>query len=389
MVLAHCKWDPQVQDVSTLAPFPLLMSGRTWKDLAERAEALAGETLAAERSILEQPRLLRRLGMPRVLRNLLASGAGPLTPAAVRWMRFDFHFTSDGWRISEVNSDVPGGFAEASGLSGLMSRHHSGTRTAGDPTDAWANALRRNIGDSGAVALLSAAGFMEDHQVVAHLARRLQAIGIDAHLAQPKHLHWHDGHAHLRTAWHEGPLAAIVRFYQAEWLARLGRRADWRPLFVSGRTPVGNPGCAAVSESKRFPLVWDELGLPLPAWREHLPETRDPRDAPWRRDDGWLVKSAYCNTGDSVAWAGLQPRRRWLKTLLDVALHPESWVAQRRFRTLPIDTPRGPMFPCIGVYTIGGRACGIHGRLSPTPVINYAATDVAVLIADHAEEDTG
>ena len=35
-------------------------------------------------------------------------------------MRFDFHFTRDGWRISEVNSDVPGGLNESSGFERLM-----------------------------------------------------------------------------------------------------------------------------------------------------------------------------------------------------------------------------------------------------------------------------
>jgi hypothetical protein len=38
------------------------------------------------------------------------------------------------------------------------------------------------------------------------------------------------------------------------------------------------------------------------------------------------------------------------------------------------------MYPCIGVYTIGGRACGIYGRLSRNPVVTYTAADVAVLI---------
>jgi len=38
-----------------------------------------------------------------------------------------------------------------------------------------------------------------------------------------------------------------------------------------------------------------------PTWRRLLPETRALVDAPWLRDDGWLIKSAYSNTGATSA----------------------------------------------------------------------------------------
>ena len=58
------------------------------------------------------------------------------------------------------------------------------------------------------------------------------------------------------------------------------------------------------------------------------------------------------------------------------------WVAQRRFEACPIESPAGPIYPCIGVYTVNGCPKGIYGRFSYTPVIDFAAVDVAVLIAD-------
>jgi hypothetical protein len=386
MVLEHCKWDPQVGDVSTIAPFPLVLSAAAWRELSTVAEALCAETMAIERRLLERPALVTRLGLPRPLRRLFQrTDAADVTPAAARVMRFDFHPTADGWRVSEVNSDVPGGFTESSVLPRLMrmygDENASRLTTAGDP----AAALVERVGSiarlrDAPVALLVAAGFMEDLQVVSGLARRLRDLGVDAHLAQPSHLRWLDGRAHLETSWHAGPLACVVRFYQGEWLARLGRRADWQPLVAGGRTPVTNPGVALLTESKRLPLVWDELNLPLPAWRRYLPETREARDAPWRRDDGWLLKAAYCNTGDAVVRVVSTPARKRLATTLDVALHPNHWVAQRRFEPRPIDTPHGPRFACVGVYTIDGVACGAYGRLSPGEVIDYAAVDAAVLV---------
>jgi len=151
---------------------------------------------------------------------------------------------------------------------------------------------------------------MEDHQVVAFAARRLGERGCRAHLAGPRQIEWRDGRAFLNAAWHRGPLDAVVRFYQSEWLAHRPRPPGWQCFFCGGQTPVGNPGRAIISESKRFPLVRDSLSVPLPAWRELLPETRDPRQAPWRTNDAWLLKTAFCNNGDTVSVRRLLWRRK-------------------------------------------------------------------------------
>jgi hypothetical protein len=225
-----------------------------------------------------------------------------------------------------------------------------------------------------------APGFMEDQQVVAGLASRLRDRGVRSILVEPAHLRWSGERAHVGTRAYQGPVDALVRFYQGEWLATLPRAVDWRRLFAGGATPVANPGIAILSESKRLPLVWDRLGVACPTWRRALPETRDARDVPWARDEGWVLKSAYCNTGDSVTLRELVTPASWIARSLEARVMARSWVAQRRFVTTPIDTPAGKMFPCVGVYTIDGRACGLYGRLSPQPVIDYAAIDVAVLV---------
>src|SRR3954463_8390275 len=118
-LLDGCKWDPPVADVSTLTPYPLLMKETAWQRLATLAERLAAETIAAEEEILARSDLLKNLGLPRALLQLLTQST-PLTPALGRAMRFDFHLTTQGWRVSEVNSDVPGGFTEASHFTQLM-----------------------------------------------------------------------------------------------------------------------------------------------------------------------------------------------------------------------------------------------------------------------------
>ena len=141
-----------------------------------------------------------------------------------------------------------------------------------------------------------------------------------------------------------------------------------------------NPAAALVVESKRFPLVWDALATPLSTWRMLLPETRAPGRAALRGDGDWVLKAAFSNTGDDVAIPGLADRWQWRYSALAARLRPWGWLVQRRFDALAVATPLGAMYPCLGVYTVDGRAAGLYGRLSPHPWINYEAIDVAVLI---------
>lgn len=378
-ILEGCKWDPQVGDVSTLAPFPLILSRDAGNELTALTERLTAETLQAEQEILNRPELLNRLGLPRAVRNALKRPEPP-TPTAVRVMRFDFHPTPEGWRISEVNSDVPGGFTEASFFTGLIAEHFPEARTTGNPIDLWANAVAEVAGSGGKVGLLTAPGFMEDHQIVAYLAGHLRARGCETHLANPRQLSWKANLAHLDANWHHGELDAVVRFFQSEWLPHLPRRCDWSKFFRGGRTPVGNPGSAVITESKRFPLVWDRLQTQLPTWRALLPETRSPRECVWRTDDSWLLKATMSNTGDEVCIRELMKPRDWQRLRWDVWLRPNRWLAQRRFQSRPMETPIGSMHVCLGVYSINGKVAGIYGRLANRPLVDYSAVDVAVLV---------
>jgi hypothetical protein len=116
--------------------------------------------------------------------------------------------------------------------------------------------------------------------------------------------------------------------------------------------------------------------MALPTWRRLLPQSRDPREINWRKTEEWLLKSALCNNGDSVSIPGSP---QWSKALRSARWFASHWVAQRRFETLPIQTAAGPTFPCLGVYVLDGKVIGIYGRISPKPVIDHTAIDVAIL----------
>jgi hypothetical protein len=89
-----------------------------------------------------------------------------------------------------------------------------------------------------------------------------------------------------------------------------------------------------------------------------------------------------CNTGDTVRIRERLPRRDWFWTKLEVGLAPHRWVAQRRFESVAIPTPLGPRHACVGVYTVNGRAAGAYARVAEKPVIDFAASDVALLLED-------
>jgi glutathionylspermidine synthase len=374
-----CKWDPQVEDIATLAPFPLVLRRGAWRELASLAEALAAETLAAEAELAHRPELHRELGLPlpirRALRRAIRLGAAR---GAARVMRFDFHATPEGWRISEVNSDVPGGFNEASGFTRLMASHFPGTEPAGDPAGQLAEAIRAAVPPRATVALVHATAYTDDRQVMVYLAREIEARGMRPVLTGPDHLRWSDGRAGLASDSFTGPVDFLLRFFPAEWLPNLPRPCGWKHFFHGSETPASNPASALLTQSKRFPLVWDRLATGLPTWRRLLPETRDPRQVSWR-DEEWVLKPALGRVGDLIGVAGATEEREWKVIRKDVRRNPRMWVAQRRFTAVPLETAEGNVFPCVGVYTIDGRAAGAYGRAASRPRIDHLAQDVAVL----------
>jgi len=380
-----CKWDPQVEDVCTLSPMPLMLTAEAWRELVSLAEKLAQEAVAAEIAVLKRPYLLKKLGLPWASRRRLsapeiASGQS----RHMRLIRFDFHFTTEGWRISEANSDVPGGFNEASGFTRLMAQHYGRASTSGDPAEKMVAAIGDVAGKPGTVALVHATAFTDDRQVMVFLARQLEKMGHRPMLVAPDHLHWENSKAFLATDWARGPVDFIFRFFPAEWLPALPRRCGWCHLLGSSLTPLCNPASAIISQSKRFPLVWDELPFRLPTWEALLPRTFDVRDASRRglEAESLVFKPALGRVGDMIKMHGLTAEKELRKINRSIRWHPKMWIAQERFEAVPLSTPSGNVFPCIGVYTLNGKVIGAYGRIARRPLIDHLAQDAAVLLAE-------
>lgn len=380
-----CKWDPQMQDVGVLSSLPMILRPDTWKELSTAATALFSEALSCEEELIGRPALHRALGLSRRGRKALRACSGPVPRASgPRVMRFDFHPTRAGWMLSEVNADVPGGYAEASGFASLVAEQYPGARAAGDPAGALAESIRRRIGNAGPVALVHATAYADDAQVMRFLERRLGACGVRAVAASPTHLRWSEGRARIEGSWHRGGIAAIVRFFPAEWLENIPR-AQSIPYFAGGAIPHTNPASAMLVQSKRFPLVWDRLETAVPAWRRFLPETVDPRDA--KGDgDGWVLKPAFGRVGEGVGVLGVTGDVALRKIRWRARTFPSAWVAQRRFEAIPWRTRSGTYYPCVGVFVVDGRVAGAYGRMAARPLIDERALDVAVLVEGGASD---
>ena len=388
VIFDACKWDVQSEDHSVLAAFPLLIESETAEFLQRTAELLSQEAISAEREIIRQPNLLRRLGLTRKIRRALRENENAeSSPQDLRVMRFDFHFTSQGWRISEVNADVPGGLIEASDWNSIFADALSGVSAPTNTSEMYARAIADATGAGGSVALVHATAYSDDRQVMQHLSRYLNKKGIAASLVSPAHIHWVDGLAEIRSAYASGRPRILVRFFPAEWLPNLPNRNSWKPYFSGSKTALSNPGSAIVLQTKRFPLVWDELRSDLPTWRALLPRTREARYIKSMLDDYSILKPALGRVGEGIGMPGITPANEIAEIFWSARQNPSEWVAQERFVAVPIATEKCALYPCLGVFTVGGKAAGFYGRVAERPIINQNAQDAAVLIVENSRRE--
>jgi glutathionylspermidine synthase len=367
------------QDHSVIAPYALVLDREHWRAVAEAAEQLAREAMPLERELLARTDLHSRLGIPRPIRAVLRDMSRNCEARAARVMRFDFHYSTEGWRISEVNADVPGGFVEGSGLTEALAERYPGLRPFGNPAREYSDAIRRLAGDRGHVALVHATAYSDDRQVMEYLAKHLRACGLKTSVVSPAHIRFGSEGAVVESRFSSGTADALVRFFPVEWLPNLGRRSRWSGFFSTPSTGLSNPGTAVLLQTKLAPLVWDELAIRLDGWRVFLPEVRSPGDIPESERDEWVLKPALGRVGEGVVIAGVTPPAEFGNRFRQAQKQPRKWIAQRRFHCVPVETPDGPGYPCLGVFTIDGQIAGCYGRVSMKPLTDADAQDVAIL----------
>lgn len=372
------KWDPQVGDHNTVAEHVLVLDYATARHLEAWAEQLAAETVQLEEAMLCRPELVEELGFPRVVNRAIRHMGHYTSQQNVRLMRFDFHPTISGWAVSEVNSDVPGGLAEASVLPEIAGSYFPQYEPGENVAHHLLEGFQKCTAPGSRIAFIHATSYSDDRQVMQFLGDYFEKQGYRSLYAAPDHIIWKNHRAVSRMEGEEGPVDGIVRFFPLEWLANLPRRSGWGGYYES-ETPSCNHPVAIFAQSKRLPLIWDKLGVNLTAWKALLPETCAPGRKP--QSDEWIYKPVLGRVGEGISIREAVAAKEYKRIQRIVRMNPRGWIAQKRFESLPVSGVDGEAFHlCVGVFVVDGRAAGFYGRISPYPRIDARAKDIPVLV---------
>lgn len=80
-------------------------------------------------------------------------------------------------------------------------------------------------------------------------------------------------------------------------------------------------------QSKRFPLIWDELNTDLATWRKLLPKSSCPSAIPKLDRDDLVLKPAF----GRVAIRGVTDAHQYSQILRTARKREATWIAQERF----------------------------------------------------------
>lgn len=369
------KWDPQLHDRSTVADRAIVLGAGEWAQLAAAAEALFSETLVIERELHRIAVADRAASyVPRRAGRRLAQ-LGPVSCGGARLMRFDFHPTCEGWKLSEVNSDVPGGLNESTAFAQLWPRPAAGWKDTGRPAECYMDALvaAYALSRGARVGLIHATAYSDDWQHMAFLQGMLEERGIEAIGMDPTSVELDSGEMLFEGV----PLATALRFFPGDWLLFARDGAKW---FAHHPQRLSNPLHALYSQNKFFPVVCAAARIDAPTWQRYLPATAQLklRDLFGSRD---VAKPSFGRVGEDIARIDELPFAKRIEIAASLLLEKGQWVRQTHFDSVNLGSEREPLHACVGVYCVNGKAGGCYGRLSPVRIVGMSAADAPVFVA--------
>jgi len=360
------KWDLQAGDQSTISDKAVLLGQEDMCFLAQAAVSLYNETVAMEQALQSRPDLAIKMGISQEMTHALCS-CDYAPNQHIRLMRFDFHPTTTGWQISEVNSDVPAGYPEASILPKLAEKYFAGYKQCGNLGNVLADRFAKLTPPQSTIAYLYDTHIVEDYQIMHFMGDLMEQRGYNSMYIDPSHLTWEDNRAL--------DVGAIMRYFPVEWL-EFKKGVDWGS-FVNTKTPSCNHPIALLTQSKRLPVVWDELNIEIPTWKQLLPKTICTTDL--TNANGWILKPAFGRVGEGINIPGTVSDAENKDIKRAARAHPTQWVAQQMFESVPIDG----LHLNLGVFVVDGQFAGLYGRVSNLPRIDSEASEVPVLILQH------
>ena len=376
------KWDPQFLDHNTLASYVLVLKESEYQELVQLTEKLDQETIQAEEFINQNLKYASKLALPKKVFHELKKMKNYDRNKHIRLMRYDFHPTQDqGWMISEVNSDVPGGFAEASllPLLAIKTLHLNHSYYSIPFGEILAESLSKKV-KKGPIMFVHCTSYSDDRQVMQYLGDFMESYGFQSLYGACDHVIFRNKEAYSILNGYETKLEGIFRFTPLEWVK------DVKPKTWSGYFDTITPSCnhpiAIFAQTKRFPLIWSTLeknGISLETWKKLLPETVEVKKI--KKKEGYIYKPACGRVGEKISIKEACEEGEYHKILKEVKRHPKQFIAQKKFCSQPIESPDGKSFHvCIGSYTVDGKQAGFYARISETPRIDSNAADIPVII---------
>jgi len=356
------KWDLQAGVQSTISDAVVLLDQSEMDFLKSSAVVLYHETIQMEQALKNRPDLCVAMGISSEMTDALCN-CDYDPQKHVRFMRFDFHPTTDGWRISEVNSDVPAGYPEASILPELAQRYFPNFYQCGDFGEVFTRRLQRLVSPGSTIAYLHDTHTVEDYQILHFIGDLMEQAGYDAVYLDPAHLMWEDGLALGADA--------LMRYYPVEWL-EFAQSVDWR-AFINAKTTSCNHPIALLTQSKRLPLIWDDLGVEVPMWKQLLPETKC---VPSFEADDYILKPAFGRVGEGINIPETLSQEEDLDIRMAAQHSPDQWLVQKMFKSVPIDG----LHLNLGVFVVDGEFAGLYARASHMPRIDGDASELPVLV---------
>lgn len=382
-VMLDCyKWDPQFCDNNTVAKYALVLSEKEHEELKLLTEKLIKETTEAENFLNKNLKYTKALEIPNKFRSDIKGMKNYNPDKHIRLMRFDFHPTLENkWAVSEVNSDVPGGFAEATLMNRKSLEYLSNENYyAISFGDFLADAIKKKVRQEGRIMLVHCTSYSDDRQVMQFLGDKLSGMGYEVIYAAADQLKFENGKAISILNNREGEVDGIIRFSPLEWVADM-KTKNWHGYFDTETVSCNHP-IAIFAQTKRFPFVWDLLeskGIDLSTWRELLPETLEVNDK--KVDDKFIYKPVYGRVGENISIKEACKDDEYKKILKDVKRHPKKYLAQKKFNSRPLTNEDGEEFHvCIGSYGVENSHAGYYARISRSPRIDSYAADIPVLI---------
>lgn len=375
------KWDPQFLDHNTIAEYALVITQEEQEELARLTEQLDRETRVAEEFLNQHRELTKPLALPSGIRKEMKRMTNYDASRHVRLMRYDFHpIAEGGWAVSEVNSDVPGGFAESSFMPLAVMRVLEGEYSFHSFGETIVEALAKKIPAGGRVMMVHCTVYSDDRQVMEFLGDRLEEKGFRVIYGGAEHLRFADNRAYSILDGSEGRVDAIFRFTPMEWVTNI-RPKRWQGYFDTITLCCNHP-IAMYAQTKRFPLVWkalEENGIRLSAWRALLPDTVEVKTAKGR--EGYIFKPACGRVGEKISIQEACSKEEYKQILKDVKRHPKKYLAQKKFLSKPLVSEDGREFHvCLGSYAVDGKHAGFYARISDTPRVDSNAADIPVLV---------